>query len=204
VVKQSKTLPTKAQIEAVLPKFIGTLNQIPPLFSAKNVNGVRAYELARKNIAFTLKPKQVEVLEFSLKEQLSEHSFTFFIRCSSGTYIRSLVRDLAYELNTVGHMSALTRSSSGQFTLENAVALDVLLQNKLEDYLIKLETVLDGFEVVQLDDKYYDDMINGVKIPFSKEGEFLLYCKKELFGIAHIQEGILKVKVYLRNERKGE
>jgi tRNA U55 pseudouridine synthase TruB len=95
-------------------------------------------------------------------------------------------------------MSALVRLSSGQFKLVDSVNLDKLLYKNLEEHIISLKTILNNFEVVNLDDNYYKDLINGVKIPYKKEGEFLLYCKNELFGIARVEEGILKVKVYLK------
>jgi len=198
VIKQSTVLPKKEQIEEVLIEFLGEINQIPPQYSAKNVNGKRAYELARQNVSFTLSAKKVHIFEYTLQEQLNDSTFTFFIHCSSGTYIRSLVRDLASRLNTVGYMSALVRLSSGQFKLVDSVNLDKLLYKNLEEHIISLKTILNNFEVVNLDDNYYKDLINGVKIPYKKEGEFLLYCKNELFGIARVEEGILKVKVYLK------
>lgn len=199
VVEESNILPKKEEIEAIINSLTGEIDQTPPNYSAKNINGKRAYELARQNIEFTLKPKRVSIYEIKLKEQLNETSFVFYIHCSSGTYIRSIARDMAEHLGTVGYMSALTRLSSGNFKLNNAVDLETLLNSEVEQYLINIETVLESFEKVVLDDKFYSDLINGVKIPFeTKLDEFLLYCNNELFGIGEVLDGILKIKIYLR------
>ena len=131
--------------------------QVPPKFSAKNVNGKRAYQLARNEEEFTLSAKEVTIYNIELKEEININTFTFFIHCSSGTYIRSLVRDIAYELNTVGYMSALTRLSSGDFKLENAISLDDLLESNIENHIILLEEVLKNYKKVELEEQdYYD------------------------------------------------
>ena len=90
------------------------------MYSAKNVNGKRAYDLARAGIEFELKPKLITIHKLELVEQISDNRFKFDIVCSSGTYIRSIARDLASILNTYGCMSYLERTETGRFVKEIA------------------------------------------------------------------------------------
>jgi len=200
ITKQNSALVKKEEIEKVLQEFTGNIMQVPPKFSAKNVNGKRAYQLARNEEEFTLSPKEVTIYNIELKEEIEKNTFTFFIHCSSGTYIRSIVRDIANKLNTVGYMSALTRLSSGNFKLESSVNLNTLLENDINDYFIPLEKVLKDYKKVELAEECYFDLLNGKKIPFNKEeNDFLLYCKNELFGIATSNDGYIKIKTYLKS-----
>jgi len=114
---------TKEMIEKVLQKFIGKIEQIPPVFSACKVEGDRAYKLARKGIKVELKPKtlvidEIEILSFS------GDILTIRIVCSKGTYIRALARDIGYELNSGAHLIALRRTRVGEMTLDRCVTVE--------------------------------------------------------------------------------
>lgn len=103
--------------------FIGTYNQVPPLFSAVNIKGQRAYNYARKNIDLKLQPRKVSITEFELtKIQLPEVHFR--VVCSKGTYIRSLARDFGEVLNTGAYLESLCRTKIGSYKLLDAVSLD--------------------------------------------------------------------------------
>src|SRR5690348_4225588 len=101
--------PTRAEIEAMLPRFTGTLAQVPPAYSAIKVGGERAYDLARDGEQVTLEPRPVEVFEARLLAAETDWA-EFEILCGKGTYVRSWVRDIAQALGTLGHVSALRRS----------------------------------------------------------------------------------------------
>ena len=88
----------------VLPSFIGKQNQMPPLYSAKKIKGQKAYSLARKGEVFDLKEKEIEIYDLKLLDEIDQNTFRFLIHCSSGTYIRSLCRDIAQRLSTCGIM----------------------------------------------------------------------------------------------------
>ncbi|HMC10063.1 MAG TPA: tRNA pseudouridine(55) synthase TruB [Pirellulaceae bacterium] len=118
-------VPTSAEVEAVLPRFLGTIKQRPPAYSALKVSGQRAYELARRGGAVELAPRSVEVHSL----EIVRHDYPeleLLVRCGSGTYIRSLGRDLAVALGTGAVMSALRRLAIGSFTTTDAVACDDL------------------------------------------------------------------------------
>jgi tRNA pseudouridine55 synthase len=139
--------PTADKIEALLPRFTGILNQVPPAYSAIKVNGERAYDLARDGEEVVLEPRPVEVFQARLVACESDQA-EFEIRCGKGTYVRSWVRDIALALGTLGHVSALRRTRLGSWDEKTAVGLDTLTpfmhSPAAFGYLRPLSTALDG------------------------------------------------------------
>ena len=139
--------PSRAEIEAVLPRFTGLLNQVPPAYSAIKVAGERAYDLARDGETVTLEPRQVEVFEARLLDAQPDRA-EFEILCGKGTYVRSWVRDIALALGTLGHVCALRRTRLGSWEEKDAVGLDTLTpfmhSPAAFGYLRPLSTALDG------------------------------------------------------------
>jgi tRNA pseudouridine55 synthase len=139
--------PSKAEIEALLPRFTGTLNQTPPTYSAIKVAGERAYDLARDGETVVLEPRPVEVFEARLLDAQTDTA-EFEIRCGKGTYVRSWVRDMGLALGTLAHVSALRRTSLGAWGEKDAVGLDTLTpfmhSPAAFGYLRPLATALDG------------------------------------------------------------
>ena len=139
--------PARAEIEAMLPRFTGTLNQTPPAYSAIRVGGERAYDLAREGEEVVLAPRPVEVFEARLLDARPDRC-EFEILCGKGTYVRSWVRDIALALGTLGHVSALRRTRLGSWDENSAVGLDTLTpfmhSPAAFGYLRPLSTALDG------------------------------------------------------------
>lgn len=188
-------IPTKEQIEIALKESTGKQLQMPPKYSAKNINGVRAYTLARKGEDVILNPKEIEIYEMKLIEQINNTTFTILIHCSSGTYIRSIARDLGFKLNSLATMIGLIRKKSGNFCLENAVDINSLTL----DNLINIEDILTNVPLINIDDNFYTKLLNGVPIPYEEDiNECLVYCKGELFGIGNTKNNTLKIKTYLK------
>ena len=125
VVATSDIRPTLAQIQALLPQFTGEIEQTPPIYSALKIEGKPAYERARAGEAVEIKPRQVTIFELRVLSA-SDDDVTLSATVSKGTYIRSLARDIAGAVGTVGHISYLRRTRAGAFTLEQAVSLDFL------------------------------------------------------------------------------
>lgn len=119
----SPVRPTAEQIIAILPQFTGQIEQTPPAFSALKIDGQRAYSVARSGQKVELPARPVTIHSFKLLEN-GPDSATFEAFVSKGTYVRSLARDVSLALGTVGHVSALQRTSHGPFTLQQAVTLD--------------------------------------------------------------------------------
>lgn len=139
--------PSREAIKAALPRFTGSLSQVPPAYSAIKVAGERAYDLAREGEVVTLEARPVEVYEARLVEAERDRA-VFEILCGKGTYVRSWVRDLARFLGTLGHVSALRRTRLGPFQEKDAVGLETLTPFMHSPaafaYLKPLSTALDG------------------------------------------------------------
>ena len=124
-VATSDVRPSLAEVEAILPGFSGPIEQVPPAFSALKVEGERAYDLARAGKDVSLAKRTVEILSLAIIEGTSEQ-VTLSAAVSKGTYIRSLARDIAHALGTVGHVTMLRRTKAGPFSLQQAISLDFL------------------------------------------------------------------------------
>ncbi len=109
----------EAMVREALMAFTGDIEQVPPLFSAKKIGGVRAYEMARKGMEQDLKPKRVFIKKIELLD-FNPPDISLLINCSKGTYIRSLARDLGTALGSGGHLTSLRRTKSGRFSVEEA------------------------------------------------------------------------------------
>jgi tRNA pseudouridine55 synthase len=145
VIAQSAVRPTRSEIEAVLPRFTGPIEQVPPAYSAIMVDGERAYDLARAGEEVVLKSRAVTILSLTIT-QVGEGEVTLIAHVSKGTYIRSLARDIARALGTVGHVTMLRRLRAGPFGLAQAISLDKLNEvgkgAPLEHVLLPLEAGL--------------------------------------------------------------
>ena len=125
VIATSEHYPTRAEIEAILPRFTGRIDQVPPKYSALKVDGQRAYDLARAGNDFELQTRAVTISALSVLVA-DGASVTLSATVSKGTYIRSLARDIALALGTVGHVTMLRRTKAGPFELLQAISLDFL------------------------------------------------------------------------------
>ncbi len=148
VTATSERRPSNEEIEAALPRFTGTLVQVPPAYSAIKIQGERAYDLAREGQAVALEPRNVEIFEACLLAMPDPDHAEFEIRCGKGTYVRAWVRDLAIFLGTVGHVSQLRRTRIGSFSVDDAIALETLKGfmhiPAAFEHLRPISTALDG------------------------------------------------------------
>ncbi len=145
VTATSDVRPDAAAIDAVLPRFTGPIRQTPPAYSALKVDGARAYKLARAGETVELASRDLTIHALDRIEATPD-SATFAVICSKGTYVRSLARDLALALGTVGHVSMLRRTQAGPFGLDQAITLDKLAgltQDALEQAVLPLTAGLD-------------------------------------------------------------
>jgi len=119
---------TRQTINAVLASFDGIQEQIPPMYSAKQVNGQRLYKLARRNKTVERVPVKITIYQISLLDY-NEPVITFEVTCSKGTYVRVLGADIAAKLGTVGHLTALTRTSVGSYHITDAMTIEELIKS---------------------------------------------------------------------------
>jgi tRNA pseudouridine55 synthase len=180
VIATSDVRPTLPEIEAVLPQFTGPIEQIPPAFSAIKVDGQRAYDLARAGEAVTLASRQVTIHALSVcapqsdRPQFDGNSITLTAHVSKGTYIRSLTRDIANALGTVGHVIMLRRTQAGPFNLAQAISLDILEEHAkhsdLMDITLPLKTALDDIPALALNPEQarllkFGQVLTGIAVP---------------------------------------
>ncbi len=137
--EESKKVPTREEILAVLPSFFGKIRQVPPAYSAIKINGRRAYDLARRGEEVKIPERIVEIYDLKLLEMLPDNRARFWTACSKGTYIRSLGQDLAGKLGTCGYLTELRRTKCGNFDLSQKILLEKL---KNIEYCIDPEKVL--------------------------------------------------------------
>ena len=184
-------VPTERDIEGVLSSLCGEVLQVPPKYSAKNVNGKRGYELARAGIDFELAPKKVQIHSVKLLGKgENENAFRFEIECGGGTYIRSIARDMALALDTKAVMSALRRVKSGVFSIENAVPYECFLREditpaELEEKIIPTDSVL-PFERIEVSEREREKLLFGQTVYTSSEdGTYKFYnADGSFYGLA--------------------
>jgi tRNA pseudouridine55 synthase len=155
VVATSDVRPTLDEVESVLPRFTGEIEQVPPAYSALKVDGKAAYARARAGETVELPPRKVTIHSISvLGNDEESNEVTLGATVSKGTYIRSLARDIALALNTVGHVTMLRRTRAGPFSLEQAISLDFLTEaakaRALTRTVLPLEAALDDIPALPI------------------------------------------------------
>jgi len=163
VVLDNPHRPEIRDIEGVLPRFVGSIEQVPPKFSALNIGGRRAYELARRGVPFELSPRQVTIHALQLI-RYDYPELTLEIGCGSGTYIRSLGRDIASMLGTAAVMSSLQRTAIGEFRAEYACELAQLTSENLSSWLLPMANAVSMLRQVQLNNTDLEKIKLGLSI----------------------------------------
>ena len=175
VVACSASRPGRDAIERALPEFIGAIQQVPPVYSAIKVDGQRAYDLARAEAAPELAARPVEIAAFTLLEQPDPDHAVFEVTSGKGAYMRSLARDLARRLGTVGQIAWLRRIKVGPFREEQAISLERLqaLGHSAAAFeaLHPIETVLDDIPALALTDGEADRLRQGQAIALIKRSD---------------------------------
>ncbi len=225
-IAESGVRPTLAEVEAVLPHFTGPIEQVPPAFSALKVDGARAYDRARAGEEVVLATRRVTVFDLKIVEGASTSSaksvgerrsttdlaelveapllssVTLAAHVSKGTYIRSLARDIALALGTVGHVTMLRRTRSGPFDLSQAISLDLLDEAAsgatLEALLCPIEAGLDGIPALPLTPEQAAALRQGRVLAgiaasdglyFAKQGDTPVALVEIVAGLVRVERG---------------
>jgi tRNA pseudouridine55 synthase len=191
VVATSDVRPTSAAVEQALEKFVGTIVQVPPKYSAVHVHGQRAYDLARKEVDFELKGREVEISSFEFLG-LSGERASFRVHCGSGTYVRSLARDLALELGTLGHTARIHRTHVQGYELSEASSLGEI-ETDAGSCILPMVEILRDFETRQLDDAEVVEIGHGRSIESNgcRDGERVALVRADggLMGVGRVEDG---------------
>lgn len=197
IVAESPVRPVRADLEAVLPRFTGPIEQVPPAYSALMVDGERAYDLARKGEVVELKARAVTIHELRANRwddpngDAPVQEITLVAHVSKGTYIRSLARDIARALGTVGHVTMLRRLKAGPFGLSQAISLDKLNEigkgAPLEDVILPLEAGLDDIPALSLDPEAARAVRQGRVLTGMPQGDGLYWARAGRVPVALMQ-----------------
>ena len=168
VVATSAVMPTPGMIARIIPQFIGTISQIPPAFSAIHIDGKRAYERARAGEEVVMPIRHVHIEHLELITMLSPRTARLQVRCGTGTYVRSLGRDLAKALGSAGYLSSLQRTRVGPFLLSGAISLDNALKSEaisdISTCIKSIRSVLDDIPAVPVSMSDVDKIRKGQPI----------------------------------------
>ena len=178
-----------ADVEAVLPQFRGEILQVPPMYSALKVNGQKLCDLARKGKQVERQPRPITIFELTLLS-FEENRLRLRVRCSKGTYIRTLCDDIGAALGTLGCMESLRRTQAGDYSITEAVPLETLLEtDSPETYLRGMDSMFTRYPAVTLTpnqekrcrngNSFTRPMANGTYRAYGENGEFLMLAKVE-------------------------
>ena len=203
IILESHIRPTSDQIQEVLPLFVGLINQVPPIYSAIKVEGVRAYDLARKGDPRRLEARLVNIKQLILLACPDDNHAVLEMICGKGTYVRSLVRDLGRRLGCLGHVVELRRTRVGPFDESGANFLDNLEdmghKGALDELLLPVEAALADIPAVAVTGSEAESLRFGQSIcaPHSGEGTVYATADGRPVAIAKIRSGeIFPVRVF--------
>ncbi len=192
---------TEEQIRDAVKKFIGEISQIPPMYSAIKIDGKKLYELAREGKTVEREPRKIVISKIEIKNiDLNNNTVDMLVDCSKGTYIRTLCNDIGAELGCGGHMSALNRTKSGRFEIENAYTLEQIekmAETENYSFMTPVSEALPEYERIILADRNAYRVRNGIKITVSGLQEGRIYRvfdeKNEFLALAQQNEGRFEI-----------
>lgn len=190
-------IPAKKDILEALPGFTGLIMQTPPVYSALNINGRRAYQIARAGEIPEMRPRPVNIIALNLLSFSESRHATLSVACGKGTYVRALARDIARKCNSLGYISMLRRVSVGKFNEKKAILLDKLPElvhnaTPLEAW-IPIELALDDIPAIDLYPDQAQALRHGKQLPVSNpDGKYMVLYQGRILALAEIKSGVLR------------
>lgn len=195
VVEQTPFTGSVEDLLSVLPRFRGDIRQVPPMYSAIKINGQKLYDLARKGREVERAPRPVTIHALELEDQLGPDEFLLRVRCSKGTYVRTLCHDIGAALGCGGCMSSLRRTMAAGFTLAHSVTLDTVLQAQdPAALLLPVDTYFAGYPDLVADLEQEKRIRNGAALPMPglPDGRYRVYSQDGTFlALSQGENGIL-------------
>lgn len=203
VLSEQKAEVSQVELQEVLKGFVGEIEQIPPIYSALKKDGVRLYDLAREGKTVEIEPRKIKISRIELL-QFKEDTFKITVDCSKGTYIRSLCRDIGEALGCGATMTALERTATSGFNLDDTVSLDLLTKENIEDFIKPEEEALLYLREVNVTEKQAIRFSNGGQLSYERlknsnffDGELVRVRRGDLFlgvGVAENKNGQLAIR----------
>ena len=193
----------EAELKAVLPRFVGPQMQVPPMYSAVKINGQPLYKAARQGLTVERKARPIEVYGIDYEGSPAPGEYTLTVRCSKGTYIRTLLEDVAAGMGQLGTMSALRRTRAGLFAEADAHTLEEILAAKeqgpaaLEGLLLPVERVFEPLPLLEVNEGTAQHLYNGCPTSHypAADGRYRVRNQEGQFlGLARITGGVLRVE----------
>lgn len=212
--KSSKTV-LEEDILNSFEKFKGRIEQIPPMHSALKHKGKKLYELAREGKTVERKPREVYIHQLDILENHNNQIIKFYVRCSKGTYVRTLCNDIGEDLGTKAYMSNLVRIGVADFKLEESITIDQLKnmgKDEIKNTLYPIDYAVKDFEELIIEDRHFKKLVNGVMVEIKNDLEigflYRIYCRETFIGLGEIinkeQRQYLKMKkVLTQGEEDG-
>ena len=201
IIEKKEVQPSKIEkenVEKVLKSLIGKQKQTPPIYSAIKVNGKKLYEYARNGEKIEIEPRIIEIYDLELIK-IENQEITYKVKCSKGTYIRTLCEQIAEKLGTVGYMKDLKRTQVGEFRIENSVTIDEL-ERDVEKYFITIEKYFESCKQIKLNIKKLQLFLNGVQLTHELEdGIYTIYNDEKFIGIGSVKNKLLKRDIIVEN-----
>ena len=193
--------PSTAEIQAILPQFIGKIEQLPPAYSALKINGHRAYDLARSGQEVALKPRPVQVDNLTLLQATTDTA-DFRVTCGKGTYVRSLGRDMGQKLGCLGYITRLRRLACGPFRIEDALSLESFSDKNPAISLLPMDSALKHLPVLAVPTEFATRLRQGQRLPLRDIRPFLdinltddlilrLYSDNQFIGLVRYAKGAI-------------
>lgn len=207
--REVKTDIDEKRIKDIFQKYEGTINQIPPMFSAAHYQGKRLYHLARKGIEVKRNPKKVKIYQFNLINinQKLNPIVKFEVICSKGTYIRTLCDDIGNELGCGAHLSNLVRKKVGKFCIEDSLNLEELKKDKAlgKRCLISIDSALEGLNKITIKSEATETVLNGGAISSEQIveiREMIEIRKNDFVKIFDVKGNLLSIATSVKENRK--
>lgn len=201
----NSNLLNPSYIKSILDTFIGKQEQIPPMYSAIKVNGKKLYNYAREGKKVELEPRKIEIYSIDiLNVDTINKTLKFNVKCSKGTYIRSLCEDIAEKLETVGYMKDLRRLSVGEFNIKDSIKINEFeknVNNMNFSNILTIEQICKKYNNVEIGKDYLKKYLNGISIPINesknnieanKEQVCRVYLEKKFIGLGILKDGKIK------------
>ncbi|MDR0677151.1 MAG: tRNA pseudouridine(55) synthase TruB [Holosporaceae bacterium] len=211
IVNSTSNIPGKNRILEVLGEFEGEIEQIPPVFSAIKINGIRACDRVRKGEVLEIPSRKVNIFAIKMvDEDLEDNSSAIFkVTCSKGTYIRSLARDIAEKLGSLAYVESLKRIKSGFFSIKSAIPLEKLLEIEytkiIDDFIVPIESPLDDIPALYLESNVIASLKNGLHVFIQDRREIIVSIfdaiSRKFCGIGAVFSGgfVKPVRMYFDN-----
>jgi len=192
----SNFIVSEEQLQVAISKQIGEILQVPPKFSAKSINGKRAYELARNNVEFEIPAKRVKIFDIKLI-QFDGIKFKLEINCGSGTYIRSIGRDIGEIIGVPATMTALERINVGIYSINNCYEIQSINKENVFDKIVSVNEILD-YKNINLTEEQIFKVLNGQKLNVDvDDGIYKLNKENNTIALIKVVNNIAKMSLFL-------